>query len=70
MDSPTQTSEVEPQVGEKRLKSVVWQHFIKIKVGEFDKAKHIYCKELLGGESKNRTRQLHDHQKDSQNEAF
>ena len=49
---------------------MVWQHFIKIKVGEFDKAKHIYCKELLGGESKNRTRQLHDRQKDSQNEAF
>ncbi|KAJ0981634.1 hypothetical protein J5N97_009889 [Dioscorea zingiberensis] len=63
MDSPTQVNEEEPQVGGKRLKSMVWQHFKKIKVGELNKAECNYCKKLLGGESKNGTRHLHDHNK-------
>ncbi|KAH7688600.1 beta-beta-alpha zinc fingers domain-containing protein [Dioscorea alata] len=63
IDTPTQISEETTQVGEKRLKSMVWQHFKKIKVGESDKAECNYCKKLLGGDSKNGTRHLHDHHK-------
>ncbi|KAH7663286.1 Ribonuclease H-like protein [Dioscorea alata] len=40
---------------------MVWQHFKKNKVG--DKAECNYCKKLLGGDSKNGTRHLHDHHK-------
>ncbi|XP_019179524.1 PREDICTED: zinc finger BED domain-containing protein RICESLEEPER 3-like [Ipomoea nil] len=45
----------------KRLKSVVWEHFTKKVVNGVDKAECNYCKKLLGGQSKNGTKHLHDH---------
>ena len=53
------TTQVEPEKG--KLKSVVWEHFEKIKVDGKYKAKCNYCKKLLGGETKNGTKHLHHH---------
>ena len=44
-----------------RLKSVVWNHFKKMKVDGKDKAECNYCTRLLVGGSKNGTKHLHDH---------
>ncbi|KAJ0099602.1 hypothetical protein Patl1_20043 [Pistacia atlantica] len=44
-----------------RTKSVVWQHFKKIKVDGKDKAECNYCRKQLAGGSKNGTRHLHAH---------
>ncbi|KAH1239115.1 Zinc finger BED domain-containing protein RICESLEEPER 2 [Glycine max] len=45
-----------------RLKSIVWNHFDKIKIVDGqDKAQCKYCKKLLGGASKNGTKHLHAH---------
>ncbi|KAJ1425712.1 Zinc finger, BED-type [Sesbania bispinosa] len=49
------------QMGTRRLKSVVWKHFTKIKVNGEDEAKCIYCKKLLGGKSKKGTKHMHQH---------
>ena len=49
---------VEAQGGICRLKSKIWQHFKKIKVNGLEKAECKYCKKLLGGKSKNGTKQL------------
>ncbi|KAJ0084902.1 hypothetical protein Patl1_30436 [Pistacia atlantica] len=44
-----------------KTKSVVWQHFKKIKVDGKDKAECNYCRKQLAGGSKNGTRHLHAH---------
>ncbi|KAH1264825.1 Zinc finger BED domain-containing protein RICESLEEPER 2 [Glycine max] len=50
------------KTGGGRLKSIVWNHFDKIKtVDGQDKAQCKYCKKLLGGASKNGTKHLHAH---------
>ncbi|CAL1356356.1 unnamed protein product [Linum trigynum] len=46
-----------------RLKSVVWQHFTKVRVKGVIKAKCNYCKKLLGCESGNGTSHLKSHVK-------
>nr|GME05553.1 zinc finger BED domain-containing protein RICESLEEPER 2-like [Ipomoea batatas] len=61
--SQTVEGELEPKVGDKRLRSTVWEHFTKIQVNGLNKAECKYCKKLLGGESKNGTKHLHDHHK-------
>ncbi|XP_019454971.1 PREDICTED: zinc finger BED domain-containing protein RICESLEEPER 3-like [Lupinus angustifolius] len=45
----------------KRHRSVVWEHFEKIKVNGVDKAECKYCEKKLGGGSKNGTKHLHNH---------
>lgn len=55
--------EDEAKVGEKRLRSVVWQHFKKINVEGVDKAECNYCKKLLGAQRRNGTKHLHEHHK-------
>lgn len=60
----TQTNddnEVESEGRKRKSRSVVWNHFKKIKVDGNDKAECNYCKKKLGGNSKNGTRHLHDH---------
>lgn len=57
------TLEDEAKVGEKRLRSVVWQHFKKINVEGVDKAECNYCKKLLGAQRRNGTKHLHEHHK-------
>lgn len=49
-------------VGSKRkLKSVVWQEFDRVKVNGVWKAKCMWCKKLLGGETRNGTNHLRGH---------
>ncbi|XP_019430198.1 PREDICTED: zinc finger BED domain-containing protein RICESLEEPER 2-like [Lupinus angustifolius] len=45
----------------KRHRSVVWEHYEKIKVDGVDKAECKYCKKKIGGGSKNGTKHLHNH---------
>ncbi|XP_019459792.1 PREDICTED: zinc finger BED domain-containing protein RICESLEEPER 3-like [Lupinus angustifolius] len=45
----------------KKHRSVVWEHFQKIKVNGVDKAECKYCKKQLGGSSRNGTKHLHNH---------
>nr|GMD94200.1 zinc finger BED domain-containing protein RICESLEEPER 2-like [Ipomoea batatas] len=64
LELPTDiATKCEVNIGDKRLKSIVWQHFKKVKVDGLDKAECNYCKKLLGGQSKNGTKHLHDHHK-------
>ncbi|KAL5180319.1 putative AC transposase [Glycine soja] len=50
------------KTGGGRLKSIVWNHFDKIKtIDGQDKAQCKYCKKLLEGASKNGTKHLHAH---------
>nr|GMC79941.1 zinc finger BED domain-containing protein RICESLEEPER 2-like [Ipomoea batatas] len=56
--SQTVEGEREPQVGEKRLRSTVWEHFTKIKVNGLNKAKCNYStssskhvQSVVGGEN-------------------
>ncbi|KAL5191840.1 Zinc finger BED domain-containing protein RICESLEEPER 2 [Glycine soja] len=52
------------KIGGGRLKSIVWNHFDKIKtIDRKDKAQCKYCKKLHGGASKNGTKHLHVHMK-------
>ncbi|KAJ0084498.1 hypothetical protein Patl1_30320 [Pistacia atlantica] len=46
-----------------RSKSLVWQHFKRVKVDGKDKTKCNYCRKQLVGGSKNGTRHLHSHYK-------
>ncbi|CAI0386138.1 unnamed protein product [Linum tenue] len=46
-----------------KLKSVVWQHYTKVRINEIVKAKCNYCKKQLGGESNNGTTHLKNHTK-------
>ncbi|XP_076905372.1 zinc finger BED domain-containing protein RICESLEEPER 2-like [Bidens hawaiensis] len=48
-------------VGGKRKRSAVWNHFKLMKVNGEDKAECNYCKKKLGGSSKNGTSHLRDH---------
>ena len=47
----------------RKLTSVVWKDFKRIKVMGKWKAKCIHCSKNLGGETKNGTKHLHDHLK-------
>nr|KYP54465.1 Putative AC transposase [Cajanus cajan] len=49
------------KIENRRLKSVVWQHFEKIRIDGKDKAKCNYCNKFLGGEARNGTKHLHHH---------
>jgi len=49
------------ELEKRKLKSIVWQHFVKIKVDGKYKVKCNYCKKLPSGEIKNGTRHLHHH---------
>ncbi|XP_023752092.2 zinc finger BED domain-containing protein RICESLEEPER 3-like [Lactuca sativa] len=53
--------ELESVGRKRRQRSVVWNHFKKMKVNGIEKAECKYCKKKLGGSSKNGTRHLHDH---------
>ncbi|XP_044493362.1 zinc finger BED domain-containing protein RICESLEEPER 3-like [Mangifera indica] len=46
-----------------RCKSIVWEHFKKVKVDGKDKAECNYCHKQLVSGGKNGTRHLHDHHK-------
>jgi len=59
LDEIHSTTQAKPK--KRKLKSVVSQHFEKIKVDGKYKAKCSYCKKLLGGEIKNGTKHLHHH---------
>ncbi|XP_060673042.1 zinc finger BED domain-containing protein DAYSLEEPER-like [Ziziphus jujuba] len=48
-------------IGKRKLISVVWNHFKKVKIDGVDKAVCNYCSKKLGGGSRNGTRHLHDH---------
>nr|XP_048321651.1 zinc finger BED domain-containing protein DAYSLEEPER-like [Ziziphus jujuba var. spinosa] len=48
-------------IGKRKLISVVWNHFKKVKIDGVDKAICNYCSKKLGGGSRNGTRHLHDH---------
>jgi len=47
----------------RKLRSVVWNDFKKVKVAGEVKAQCNYCHKQLGGKSRNGTRHLHDHLK-------
>ncbi|KAF1870898.1 hypothetical protein Lal_00030209 [Lupinus albus] len=49
------------QPAPKKHRSVVWEHFQKIKVNGVDKAECKYCRKQLGGSSRNGTKHLHNH---------
>jgi hypothetical protein len=52
------------EVGSKRkLTSVVWKEFKRVKWNGQVKAKCMYCFTKIGGETKNGTKHLHDHLK-------
>ncbi|XP_073221462.1 zinc finger BED domain-containing protein RICESLEEPER 2-like [Cicer arietinum] len=52
-----------PEDRNNRLKSIVWDHFTKVKVDGKEKAKCNYCKKLLGGRARDGTSHLHGHMK-------
>ncbi|KAI3513058.1 hypothetical protein L1887_20383 [Cichorium endivia] len=61
-ETPDNVQEEFESVGQKRkTRSVVWNHFKKIKVNGVEKAECNYCKKKLGGSSRSGTRHLHDH---------
>ncbi|KAF1874153.1 hypothetical protein Lal_00041598 [Lupinus albus] len=49
------------QPAPKKHRSVVWEHFQKIKVNGVDKAECKYCRKQLDGSSRNGTKHLHNH---------
>ena len=53
--------EVESGGRKRKTRSVVWNHFKRMKVDGAIKAECNYCKKKLGGSSQNGTRHLHDH---------
>ncbi|KAJ0101738.1 hypothetical protein Patl1_05998 [Pistacia atlantica] len=53
-----------------RTKSIVWQHFKKVKVDGKDKVECNYCRKQLVGGSKNGTRHLHAHIKICQRRKY
>ncbi|CAK8579118.1 unnamed protein product [Lathyrus sativus] len=62
--TPNDNMEVNSQTTENRrsrLKSIVWDHFTKVKVGEKVKAKCNYCSKLLNGSSNDGTTHLKGH---------
>jgi hypothetical protein len=52
-----------PPPAEKKLTSVVWKEFKRVKWNGQVKAKCMYCFTKIGGETKNGTKHLHDHLK-------
>ncbi|XP_012575080.1 zinc finger BED domain-containing protein RICESLEEPER 2-like [Cicer arietinum] len=52
-----------PEDRNNRLKSIVWDHFTKVKVDGKEKAKCNYCKKLLGGRARDGTSHLCGHMK-------
>lgn len=59
---PTDDSEGILVLGNKRtLKSQVWNHYKRQKIGDKWKAICNYCKKQLGGDTKNGAKHLHDH---------
>ena len=55
--------ELESKLANNKLRSVVWQHFKKVKIDGVWKAVCNYCTKKLLGESKSGTKHLHDHYK-------
>ncbi|KAF0895203.1 hypothetical protein E2562_008543 [Oryza meyeriana var. granulata] len=47
----------------RKLTSVVWKEFTRVKYNGRVKTKCMYCAKKLGGETKNGTKHLHDHLK-------
>lgn len=45
------------------LKSVVWKEFTRVQMNGVWRAECMWCKDRLGGETKNGTTHLHDHLK-------
>lgn len=59
--NPDETFDDGENVGCKRKRSFVWNHFKLMKVNGEDKAECNYCHKKLGGKSKNGTTHLRDH---------
>ena len=66
---PIQIDDDEPRLEDvdfgtkKKLTSVVWKDFKKVKVRDDVKAQCLHCHKQLGGKSTNGTKHLHDHLK-------
>lgn len=66
---PIQIDDDEPQLEDvdfatkRKLTSVVWKDFKKVKVSDDVKAQCLHCHKQLGGKSINGTKHLHDHLK-------
>jgi hypothetical protein len=56
-------------VKRRKLKSVVWKEFTRIQINGVWRAECMWCKDRLGGETKNGTTHLHDHLKICQSRA-
>lgn len=48
-------------VKKRKLRSIVWKEFTGVEVNGILKAECMWCKDKLGGETKNGTKHLHDH---------
>lgn len=57
MEVDSETTENRPS----KLKSIVWDHFTKVKVREKDKVKYNYCLKLLCGSSNDGTSYFRGH---------
>jgi hypothetical protein len=57
-------------VKRRKLKSVVWKEFNRPQINGVWRAECMWCKEKLGGETRNGTSHLHDHLKICQSRAY